>query len=211
MKSGEPMKYENGTFEATIAELRAVTSYASADFTRVNIASVCFDTGRGRVVATDGHRLIKIDAAKSTEPRDNETKEAVEHLVNAKKLQAALKGLGSKRTKVRVTPGDKGFTIESGDVQAALPKVDATFPPADQVIPTIASMPQPAACVGFNAFYLAALGVLGEIAESHGCRTTLCQLRLGQELDPARVDASFMGENADYQGEATIIVMPARI
>jgi hypothetical protein len=202
------MKYENGTFEATIAELRALTTYASADFTRPHIAAVCFDTGRGRAMATDGHRLIKLDAAKASA---DENKSGGEHLVNAKKLQAALKGMGSKKTKVRVTPDEKAFTIECGPVRAALEKVDAQFPPTDQVIPTIANMPEPAACVGFNAYYLAAIGVLGEIAESHGCRTTFCQLRLGQELDPARIDATFMGGNVDDQGSATIVVMPARI
>lgn len=211
-ESGENMQFENGTFVATIAELRALTTYASADVTRPHIASVCFDTGRGCAVATDGHRLIKIDAAKSSAPRPNETTERNEHLVNAKRLQAALKGMGSKRTKVRVTPKDGSFVVECGALTGAIPEVnDAKFPAHDQVIPTIASMPAPAACVGFNAYYLAALGVLGEIAESHGCKTTGCQLRLSEELSPARIDAAFMGENVDDQGSATIVVMPMRI
>lgn len=205
------MKYENGTFEATIAELRALTEYASTDQARQHIACVCFDTGLGRAVATDGHRLLKIDAAQSTAPRPNETKSRDEHLVNAKKLQAALKGMGSKKAKLRVTPEKGSFTIEAGPVRAALEKVDATFPPCDQVIPDIASMAKPCEKVGFNAFYLAALGVIGEIAVSHGCKTAGCWLRLGAELDPARIDATFMGGNVDDQGSATIVVMPMRV
>ncbi len=212
------MKYENGTFEATIAELRALTEYASTDQTRQHIACVCFDTGLGRAVATDGHRLLKIDAAQSTAPRPNETKSRDEYLVNARKLQAALKGKGSKKTKLRVTPqkdargnGAHSFMVESDEARTVLDATDATFPPCDQVIPDIASMAKPCEKVGFNAFYLAALGVIGEIAVSHGCKTSGCWLRLGAELDPARIDATFMGGDVDDQGSATIVVMPMRV
>jgi DNA polymerase III beta subunit-like protein len=194
------MKYENGIFDATIGELRALTTYASTDETRPHIASVCFDVEKHRVAATDGHRLMVIDAASvGFEGHKGE------FMVNTKRLQAALRGMGTKKERVRVSCDAKAITIESRGISSALETVNvAKFPAIDNVIPDPASM-TPAASVCFNAAYLGALGALADIAESLKARPCKAELRLGDVLDPARVDAEFAGE-----GKAIVVVMPMR-
>ncbi len=197
------MKYENGCFDGTIAELRALTTYASDDQTRMHLASVCFDLEGKRASATDGHRLIVIDASTLGTLDDGEARG--KSLVNARALQAALRGLGGRTKRVKVRCDEKAVTIECDHVRAMLETVDATFPPIDQVIPSIASIGKPAEVIGFNPRYVRDLGAVADIQESHKQLPQL-KLRLGGELDPARVDADLLDE-----GSVTIVVMPMRV
>lgn len=191
------MKYENGTFEANVSELRALTTYASTDQTRPHLAAVCFDMARARVAATDGHRMIVIDAW-TGKPGAGAV------LVKAKELQSALRGLGAKGKKVRVQCELGSVTIEADAVRAMLPTVNASFPPIDQVMPERGSN-HPAQSVGFNPAYVRDIGVIGDIQETYKQRPS-CALQLGAELDPARIDADLL-----EGGHLTIVVMPMRI
>lgn len=197
------MKQENETFDATIAELRALTTYASTDQTRLHLASVCFDLEKGRAAATDGHRLIVIDAYKR-----NKSDNRAQVLVNAQALLGALRGLGAKKTRVKVKCELGAVTIDSGAVKAELPTVNEKFPPIDQVIPSRWRDDgfKAAEVVGFNPCYIRDVGVVADIQTSHGQRPQ-CSIRFGAgELDPARVDAELQDE-----GEVTIVVMPMRV
>lgn len=198
------MKNEKGVFDATVAELRAVISHASDDQSRQHITCVCFDTEKSRIAATDGHRLIVLKAA-TREPSGSPG----QFLVNARKLQAALKGMGGKRTRVRVSCEPGRISLESGNVQATLETTDANFPPIDQVIPE-PERQDPARAVKFNPVYLGAVGVIHDVFESQ--RKRQCGERIGvtimlsRELEPALFLADFQEE-----GDATIVVMPMRV
>lgn len=202
MRNGETMKYENGQLIASVAELRAACEYASQDQSRMHLASVCFDVGKARVAATDGHRMIVLDAASETKHADRN-----EHLVNAQDLARALKGIGASKDRVRVSVDKGALSLETERAKHSVRTVDAQFPPIDQVIPPRDRDEVPAKKVGFNASYLEAIGVIAAIVKA--CdpkRAPGVWLSLGAELDPARIDC-MLGD----EGEVTIVIMPMRI
>lgn len=85
------------------------------------------DADRGRAVATDGHRLVRLslDGLKSEEP--------VAFIVPEKALNLASKVATDGATTVQVASGHVAFTFGTGRVIARL--IDETYPNYEAVIP----------------------------------------------------------------------------
>lgn len=128
------MKFDkqDATLHLTKADVAALATYASSDKTRAHIASVLVEPSRGRVVATDGHRLVA-----ATAKEGGHAGEA--YLVPAAELAKAAKLIDAKSDLVlAATRGDNGdavVRIQAGTSTASFAAPDAkTFPPVDQIL-----------------------------------------------------------------------------
>lgn len=90
---------------ATLIERAA--AFASSDDTRPVLTGVCFDYGRGRVVATDSYRLGVLD------PGEAEFRRAREDRSEAGTINVSARGLVMAAKAMRKAPG--GVTVSTSD------------------------------------------------------------------------------------------------
>lgn len=163
------MKFDkqDATLHLTKADVAALATYASSDKTRAHIASVLVEPSRGRVVATDGHRLVA-----ATAKEGGHAGEA--YLVPAAELAKAAKLIDAKSDLVlAATRGDNGdavVRIQAGTSTASFAAPDAkTFPPVDQILAMRAAERGVVADrIGLNAKYLNDILLAQKAAESNG-------------------------------------------
>lgn len=117
---------------AGLHELLARAEHAiSEDETRMHLNSLLFESTAEtlRVVATDGHRLCRADAAASAGSWTAlVARRTIEHLLKV----AGAKGAAAE---TRITVGKKIARFTAGPVDILCKLVDARFPPYEQVIP----------------------------------------------------------------------------
>lgn len=158
---------QDGTLYLTKADVAALATYASSDKTRAHIASVLVEPSRGRIVATDGHRLVVATT------KDGGHAGAA-YLVPAAELTKAAKLIDAKSDLViSATRGENGDTvvrIQAGTSTASFAAPDAkTFPPVDQILAMRAAERGVVADrIGLNAKYLHDILLVQKAAETSG-------------------------------------------
>lgn len=170
------------------AALKAVRAFVSEDDTRSNLGNVyaeALSASKLRFTATDGHTLcsITVDGADVGGLPARLTPIAVDTVL--------LQAKGAKNL--------TAFTFSFEDCADQL-----KFPEVSQVIPErVAASTKAGAVVGFNAVYLARLGVVQKAIKASACRIQFGQDKNGR--DPMR---------ADIQGilaDALVIVVPVNL
>jgi len=218
---------ESGSFALTRAELVALMTHASSDITRAHVNSVCFDVGRGRVVATDGHRLAVCLAREAPGPRPD-----VSYLISLDDCKAAVRSAKQKvhticfdllkrpekkddvcGVEIRIVdtsmypdPFDPSFP-DALQVRMRPRPVNAQFPPIDQVLRKLPHKGQPATSwYAVNASYLADLAV---VVKAGACNDRCGGVQMflpepDDELGPMLACAK--GDDCDW----TVLIMPMR-
>jgi DNA polymerase III sliding clamp (beta) subunit (PCNA family) len=189
------MRIEDTSVFLTKLEVRALVAHASDDETRLHINSVCFDLAEGAVVATDGHRLAKLNGG----PKQPDK---CQQLVPRDVVERAGKSVRKADAEIEFAfVRDGGCNIRVDGSETLARTVDARFPPYDQVIPGDAADPS-AERIGFNPPYLADLCLVSKAA---GNKPATFRVFCDGELDPAK--ATF----ESVAGRWTVVVMPCRI
>jgi hypothetical protein len=220
---------QTGGFALTRAELVALITHASSDFTRAHLYAVCFDVGRGRVVTTDGHRLALCQARELPGPRPD-----VKFLISLDDCKAAVRSAKQKIHTIcfdlvklpDTSKQDDVCTVEIRIVDTSIypdpflpdfpdalqvrmrPRVvNAQFPPIDQLLTPMPHKGTPA--TSFYAVNAAYLSGLETVVKAGGCndRTGGVQLFLpppGDELGP--MFALAQGDDCDWK----VLIMPMR-
>lgn len=179
----------------TKATLQAALAHASSDVTRYNINAVAFEKS-GRMIATDGHRLVVIDSG-GEKPIDEGAGEPPIAL-EAAGLTAAMRGLASKDVGI-LTFEDDHATLTNGTNWNRIPVVAGEYPNWRQVMPKGKNS---ADSWGVNPKYLA--------------DTATAAKRLG--VSPLRISCKgehspvlMEGENTDTGLHFRGVVMPVRL
>lgn len=190
------------------AAMKAALVVCSTDDSRLALNSILVEvsTTSIRLVATDGHRLIRIDVAGA----ESSGKFSVQLTRESAMAWVKLTPPKIEGYKVELAAAKVGsvecMAISSSFGSTVMSSVDAQFPPYDQVIPTFDKSRKPAAAIAINAQYLGDIGAIGKQLTSD--RTGRVELRLGtSDLDPIRLDI----ENPVGGFEATYVVMPMRL
>ena len=110
---------------------------AHADTSRRNLSTVAFEKS-GRMIATDGHRLVTVDTGQPLE--DGAGDPPV--LLDAKALKAAVKAM-SAREPATITFGEGAACLQTGTARHAVPVVEETYPNWRAVLPTGAASVEP--------------------------------------------------------------------
>lgn len=124
-------KHRELPWTPTAKALRVALVVASEDETRQHLSAVLFELGkRLRVVATDGHRLVRVDGAADLAPGPELTvmvpRRAAAHLLRLPAEDGATLTLSVGKAHVF-------FRLLGTEMTCRLP--DAVFPPYEQVIP----------------------------------------------------------------------------
>ncbi len=143
----------------TKAQLQTALAFTSKDATRYNLCGVAFEKS-GRMIATDGHRIVVLDDGQSIEDGGGES--AV--ILAREGLLAIVKGMTGKTTAsidfdVDAQPGDSFKVAEidaNGGATYRVEIIDGDYPNWRQVFPTKA--PELESPVGFNPAYLSDIG-----------------------------------------------------
>ena len=160
----DPISAETNLY-LTKADIAALATFASKDKTRPHLASICVDPSLGRVVATDGHRLVLARAAwKKTAPR---------FLVPAAELAKAAKLIDAKgEVAISATRGDDGSAVvrvTAGGTVASFAAPTEQFPPVDQILELRTKKSDNVADrIGLNAKYLNDILLVQRAAEIEG-------------------------------------------
>ena len=187
-------------------ELVVCLKAASKDTTRYNINSVYFESNR--MVATDGHRLCKIEA-----PEDRHSGIDKPFAVAREYLERIVKVMGKDTVaKVAADPDDADpdspfgldtvRTITVDGTEFHVPQIGGDYPNYKQVIPK----PEEAAItVGFNAAYMRDL--CDAAIKVGASRCPAIKLRIKDDLSPvvATTVIDLDGGSIEY------VVMPMRI
>jgi len=217
---------ESGSFALTRAELVALMTHASSDCTRAHVNAVLFDVGRGRVVATDGHRLAVCEARGAPGPRPD-----VSYLISLDDCKAAVRSAKQKvhticfdivrrpekkddvgtveirivDTSIYPDPFDPSFP-DALQVRMRPRPVNAQFPPVDQVLRKLPHKGQPATSFyAVNAAYLADLSVVVKAGDNDRCGGVALFLpEPSDELGPML--ARVRGHDCEW----TVLIMPMR-
>lgn len=163
---------------------------ASKDLTRENLLFVELDVKEQALLATDGHRLIKVPCI----PEDGD----VTGPVTADALKAARKAAKVRRSAFADLKANGALTLPDG---TSLPRPGSRqFPPWQEAIPRTEGRRQ----IAFNAKYLK------EIADALGSDDGIVVLSIGEDArDPLLVYA--FGENqlaADGPLDPFAVLMP---
>jgi len=137
------------TISFTVAALRAAASHMADQDVRYYLNGVYVDTERGRLVATDGHRMmvVRISPNKDIKPfimRDTFVN-AVLKAMTGKKYSAMLLDVD-----VEDKPGLRSMTANTGTSKIVGEELDGKFPEYDKVTPKSVSGEK----ASFNAEYL---------------------------------------------------------
>lgn len=208
--------------------VKAAIIVCSDGDSQISLESILFEVSSGklRIVATDGHRMLQIEMIANTDDS-----ELFSFLLNRTdmiawvKIAPPKKGIDSS-VEITVTserakgePGFNGHTydfvpdvisIKTPVATCELKTVDAQFPPCDQVIPVraVADLPEgkramPLVC-GFNAGYLADLGAIAKLVGDNKQAATI-ELPT-EELGPIRFDI----QNSKQQIASIYVLMTMR-
>ena len=158
---------QDETLDLTKADVAALATYASSDKTRDVVASVLVEPSRGRIVATDGYRLIVATAKDGGHAGEAYLVPAAE-LVKAAKLVDAKSELVISAT--RGENGDAVVRVTAGTSTASFAALDAKmFPPVDQILAMRAAERGVVADrIGLNAKYLNDVLLAQKAAETNG-------------------------------------------
>jgi DNA polymerase III sliding clamp (beta) subunit (PCNA family) len=197
------MKFDkqDATLHLTKADVVALATYASSDKTRPQLSSVLVEPSRGRVVSTDGHRLIVATAKDGGHAGEAYLLPAAE-LAKAAKLVDAKSELVISAT--RGENGDAVVRIQAGTSTASFAAPDAKmFPPVDQILAMRAAERgnNVADRIGLNAKYLCDILLAQKAAESNGVALDAW----GDESNPVWFEAR--GYDATWVG----CIMPMRL
>lgn len=208
--------------------LRAVTGWASSDETRPQLCGVHFQGAD--MVATDGHRLIKVACL----PDGSASRPTRCYTVPAGALIAACRAAGKgwieidpvARTIRATTKATRGKA--SMVTTVAYVPVEIQFPPYNQVIPDFDGAPMTppdkgtVSGHGINPRYL---GAMADVCEASGRSAGVLLRKCGGPLDPVlytmriETDAPSRNETAHEiesrahlkAGYAFMVIMPMRI
>ncbi len=117
---------------ATLDEMVTKTSYAvSNDLTRPALCGVLWEVKKGslNMVATDGHRLAKVELPKAASGVEEN-----EFIVSPKALNL-LRSLSDETDEVRVSMAENHITFDLGDSIIYSRLIEGPFPDYNQVIP----------------------------------------------------------------------------
>jgi hypothetical protein len=157
------------TLRLTKRDVAALTTFASSDKTHPHLSSVLVEPLRGRVVSTDGHRLIVATAKDGGHAGEAYLVPAAELLTAAKLIDAKGELIISA---TRGENGDAVARIQAGTSTASFAAPDAKmFPPVDQILAMrTAERGVVADTIGINAEYLNDLLLVQKAAGTHGVK-----------------------------------------
>jgi len=203
-------------------EIKLLLAVASTDSTRRHLNALVFQPDKRRVVATDGHRLVMVEA-KATPPTEGTPPEApleanamdTEFMLSRDDAALALKQMSVyKASQAFFSRNDK--TIEVSVIVATQVyknwRGEYSPPPYEQVVPKYEDERKIAPVVGFNALYLSDIALMGDCMESEKggkkskYRTNPVKVRFGaDERDPVLIT----GETPTTS--LTMVLMPVRL
>lgn len=188
------------TLRLTKRDVAALTTFASSDNSRPYLSSVLVEPSRGRVVSTDGHRLV-VATAKDGGHAGESYLVARGEAVKAAKLVDAKSELVISAT--RGENGDAVVRIQAGTSTASFAAPDAkTFPAIDQILAMrTAERGVVADMLGINAEYLNDLLLVQKAAGTNGVKLDAWS----DELNPVWFEA--LGFGATWVG----CIMPMRL
>ena len=185
-----------------IGKLKAARIFASKEETRYYLCGVYFEMKGSLVnlVATDGHRLIRI-------PTFLENPEQFEDMKDVKFIipNALIDRIKTVRglTHCDISICDKIITINYDHADFKAEEIDGTFPAYERVIPKIPKKHVGTTEIGFNPKYLADFA---KVNEALGHRSAGVRMTLITDSDPAIITMG--GGNRDlYLG----VLMPMRV
>lgn len=189
-------------FTLSKQELVALLAHSSKDAARPFMSAVAFDTEKLRVMATDGHRAALCQCAPPLDSSTGQGKTYILPRVFAEDVAKRLKG--SEEATFRFD--DAGNATVSTTMGSTSYKLsEAQFPPIDQVIPKYDAETKSCSQIGFNAFYLADLELVGKATGGK-------QPKLVMTLGPTAMDPALMKVESFARGcEWTVVLMPMRI
>ena len=162
----------------------------STDDMRPNMTGVFFDSNNKKVVATDGHRLVRFDL-----------KIAGESFIVKPKPLALLKGLQDEDVKYCVADNHIHFTTDTMNVSVRL--IEGTYPPYQRVIPDANTK-----VLHVKSEDLAE--AVKRVSLFSNAETKQIKLELGEEVKISASDLNF-GTSADEKLEAKYIGQPLTI
>lgn len=122
----------------TKKQLQSALAFVSKDVTRFNLCGIAFEKvgENGRMIATDGHRLVVIDEGESLQ--DGSKEPAI--ILDGPALLTAAKTMGSKDVGVlnfHPNTDEGGSALLETPVGAlCIPKIDGEYPDWRQIFPT---------------------------------------------------------------------------
>lgn len=210
------MLHNQSTFLFSKGEIVTLAAYMSRDGARVNLAALHFDTNRGRVFATDGHRLIC-----ATRPGDDASEAGSYLSLPADVILTLAKTVKARQTLALtfdrekcvasvwpVAPSDVGDAADTPNhatFSAAFRVADVHAPPVNQVIPRWnETLPETTGAIGVHAAYIGALGELCKVDKTRPI--TALQIFIAGPLDPmlAVFEAS---DDSCWR----VVIMPVRV
>jgi DNA polymerase III sliding clamp (beta) subunit (PCNA family) len=198
------LKLQPATLSAPISFLIEVLPvlirHASTDDTRPQLGCIlatCDAGGRLRLVATDGHRLIRVDS-RVDGPCDGPETDILIPLASAKRALSAIKALSKwLRADGHAEITATGISYPGGG--AAWDVVDEQFPPYAKVIPVDYLTRETTGHIGVRVAYL---GDLASITGGSGA----VRMHIGAPLDPIVLEVERPG-----LCEVLAVVMPMRV
>ena len=192
------MKHENGSFELSKSECRALLAFASRDATREQLTALHCDPPRGRITATDGHTMAIL--------RNGTTHTLVPiFVVPRAAVDAASKAL--RKTDDRLIIERDGDNIRLRAVSGGIESVSTVLPLAGAEIQFDEVVPKPAefGCkrVGLDATYLARLALVQKAAAARSIIAHACP----SDSTPSRYTCESPSASCDW----TVVIMPVRI
>ena len=200
---------ETCTFKLSKAELKALVEHCSTDKTRETINTALFEAagGHARVVATDGHRLLRAE-------RDIAANGSARGTVSRDVLVSAGRLLRTAHHELRISVGPKVHRLVAVDTRTnaecgylEVPIKDVAFPTYSQIIPEFSGAGQSGDTVGVlgvNAGYLASVLLVAKAVG--GGSYPVAMMLPSAEFAPLVLTAGAADET-----RWTVIIMPLRL
>jgi hypothetical protein len=197
------MKFTEDALVIDRCELRALLAFASSDDTRPQMESIHIEPDRGRVYATDGHRLLMLES----EPGDG-----TPYAIPARAMARAMRVFAAA---IQVRHGDGAITLDDDPcarmissgcdlIVLTMPARAVEPPPIDSVLASVDMTSPPVSSYSLNAKYLSDVRLIGELGSSRSNGISLHAPR--GDHGPVLVTAT-----SDDGTEATGLLMPIRM